>query len=435
MGISYQDLIKRITDKLLPVCDTEELMAMITHWLQAPHQLPPLLTEEYQSLILSVLDSQNIILKYSNNKRRKTKDSGYRFSMLPLNWTDFPYPPPASWKFTFIDLFAGIGGFRQAFQDTGGKCVFSCEWDKFAKQTYQKNYGETPYGDIRKIPKELIPDHDILCAGFPCQPFSLAGVSKKNSLGQKHGFEDKTQGTLFFEIKEILRIKRPKAFILENVKNLLSHDKGKTFETIRYALEDILGYIVKWKVVDGGNWVPQHRERIFLIGYDPMQIHINKNEIRIPDKPDKEYKYPKLSTLIKKKLDGYTIGPGTWETLKRHKAHHASNGNGFGYSLHKLNISDNAVTRTISARYHKDGAEILIEQENDRPRRLSVEEAMQLQGFNPERFVFPVSKTQAYRQIGNSVVVPAVRSSAMEMIKIINGKKNEKRKQPKSDFR
>ena len=272
----------------------------------------------------------------------------------------------------------------------------------------------------------------MLCAGFPCQPFSLAGVSKKISLGQKHGFEDEIQGTLFFEIKEILRIKRPKAFMLENVKNLLSHDKGKTFEIIRYTLEDILGYIVKWKVVDGGNWVPQHRERIFIIGYDPTQIDINKNEIRIPDKPDQKYKYPKLSTVIKKKLDGYTIGPGTWDTLERHKAHHAAKGNGFGYGLHKLNIADDAVTRTISARYHKDGAEILIEQENERPRRLSVEEAMQLQGFNPEKFVFPVSKTQAYKQIGNSVVIPAVRSSAMEMIKIISDRKNEKRTQSKA---
>lgn len=432
MNFIYQDLIKRITEKLLPVCDTEELMAMLTHWLQTPYQLPPLMSEEHRSRILSILDSLNIMLKHSNNNERSTKDSGCCFPMLPLSWTDFPYPPPESWKFTFVDLFAGIGGFRQAFQDAGGKCVFSCEWDKFAKQTYQKNYGETPYGDIRKIPKKSIPDHDVLCAGFPCQPFSLAGVSKKISLGQKHGFEDEIQGTLFFEIKEILRIKRPKAFMLENVKNLLSHDKGKTFEIIRYTLEDILGYIVKWKVVDGGNWVPQHRERIFIIGYDPTQIDINKNEIRIPDKPDQKYKYPKLSTVIKKKLDGYTIGPGTWDTLERHKAHHAAKGNGFGYGLHKLNIADDAVTRTISARYHKDGAEILIEQENERPRRLSVEEAMQLQGFNPEKFVFPVSKTQAYKQIGNSVVIPAVRSSAMEMIKIISDRKNEKRTQSKA---
>ncbi|MBE6420445.1 MAG: DNA (cytosine-5-)-methyltransferase [Akkermansiaceae bacterium] len=217
-------------------------------------------------------------------------------------FNELPYPPPKKWDFTFIDLFAGIGGFRQAFQAAGGKCVFSSEWNKYAQKTYAANYGEIPYGDIRAIPKEQIPTHDVLCAGFPCQPFSLAGVSKKNSLGRKHGFEDETQGTLFFEIKEILRLKRPKAFMLENVKNLLSHDKGRTFEVIRKSLVDELGYVIGYKVVNGAAWVPQHRERIYILGFDPQQINISPNDIIVPDRPELDYKYPKLSSIIKPAL-------------------------------------------------------------------------------------------------------------------------------------
>ncbi|MBW2568912.1 MAG: DNA (cytosine-5-)-methyltransferase, partial [Deltaproteobacteria bacterium] len=242
-------------------------------------------------------------------------------------------------------------------------------------------------------------------------------------LGRKHGFEDETQGTLFFEIKEILRIKRPKAFMLENVKNIVSHDKGKTFEVIRNALEDQLGYVVNWKIVDGGRWVPQHRERIFIVGYDPKQISIDKQEIIIPEGPDDSYAYPELKSIIKKKVEGYTLGPGTWATLKRHKAHHAKVGNGFGYGIHKLPIKKGIVTRTISARYHKDGAEILIEQKGDRPRRLTIEEAMQIQGYDPAKFLFPVSNTQAYKQIGNSVVVPAIKATANEIAKVLKDTK------------
>lgn len=332
---------------------------------------------------------------------------------------DVPYPPREDAFFTFIDLFAGIGGFRLAFQKAGGRCVFTSEWDKHAQETYKANFGVLPHGDIRLIDKHLIPDHDVLCAGFPCQPFSLAGVSKKLSLGRKHGFEDESQGTLFFEIKEILRIKRPKAFMLENVKNLLSHDNGRTFEVIRHALEDQLGYIINWKVVDGSKWVPQHRERIFIVGYDPFQMDIEREEIIIPEAPETDYRYPELKSIIKPSVEGFTLGPGTWATLERHKAHHASCGNGFGYRMHKLPIQAGEITRTISARYHKDGAEILIEQKGERPRRLTVSEAMQLQGYDPDKFIFPVSKTQAYKQIGNSVVVPAITECALEIAKKI----------------
>lgn len=309
-----------------------------------------------------------------------------------------------------------------AFQAAGGKCLFSSESDKYAKQTYFANYGEVPFGNINTIQKDHIPDHDVLCAGFPCQPFSLAGVSKKNSLGRKHGFDDKTQGTLFFEIKEIIKLKRPKAFILENVKNLLSHDKGRTFEVIQDTLRNTLGYIIKWQVVDGAMWVPQHRERLFIVGYDPHQLSVSANDIVIPLKPNSRYLYTKLPAIIKKNLKGHTLGHGTWETLIRHKAYHAAKGNGFGYGIHKMPIAQDEITRTISARYHKDGAEILIEQKDNRPRRLSVEEAMMLQGFDPKKFSFPVSNTQAYKQIGNSVVVPAVHAAAVEIAKILKDK-------------
>ena len=332
---------------------------------------------------------------------------------------DIPYPPPKKAEFTFIDLFAGIGGFRIAFQNVGGRCVFSSEWDRYAKETYKANFGEVPYGDIREIKKRSVPDHDILLAGFPCQPFSLAGVSKKRSLGRKHGFQDETQGTLFFEIKEILKKKKPKAFMLENVKNLLSHDNKHTFKVIMDTLID-LGYVVSWKIVDGANWVPQHRERIFIVGYHPDKINITRDKIVIPEKPRKKYKRSELKDIILRKVDEkYTLGPGTWSTLERHKKHHAAAGNGFGYGLHTLPISNGSIARTISARYHKDGGEVLIQPKSGRPRRLTIGEVAQLQGFDPERFRFPVSDTQAYKQLGNSVVVPAVLDTAREMAKVV----------------
>jgi DNA (cytosine-5)-methyltransferase 1 len=342
--------------------------------------------------------------------------------LQPSLFSDLPYPPIDHPEFRFIDLFAGIGGFRLAFQAAGGKCVFTSEWDVFAQKTYAANFGEVPYGDITKIVKTEIPDHDVLCAGFPCQPFSLAGVSKKNSMGRKHGFEDETQGTLFFEIKEILRVKRPRAFMLENVKNLVSHDQKKTFRVIMDALRDQLGYVVAPAIVDGSKWVPQHRERIFIIGFDPAQVRIAQDEISIPLAPPAGFNRRELRDIIKKTVDGHTLGVGTWDTLERHRKHHAERGHGFGYGLHRMPIAKGEVTRTISARYHKDGAEILIEQAGQRPRRLTVQEAMQLQGYDPSRFIFPVSDTQAYRQIGNSVVVPAIAASAQMIAEVLKNR-------------
>ena len=341
---------------------------------------------------------------------------------------EIPYPPPKKADFTFIDLFAGIGGFRLAFQKAGGRSIFSSEWDEAAQKTYEANYGEIPVGDIRAVDKDAIPAHDVLCAGFPCQPFSLAGVSKKNSMGRATGFEDQTQGTLFFEIKEILARKRPAAFMLENVKNLFRHDQGRTFEIIRHTLEDVLGYVVNWRIVDGSKWVPQHRERLFIVGYNPDLIDIRKEDIFIPVEPliEEHYKAKQLKDIILPHVDGYTLGPGTWDTLERHKAHHEAEGNGFGYGLHHVPIKENEITRTISARYHKDGAEILIEQPGNRPRRLTVEEAMQLQGYDPEHFLFPVSRTQAYKQIGNSVVWPAIHSCALEIARVLRTRRKAK---------
>ncbi|MGV8027223.1 MAG: DNA (cytosine-5-)-methyltransferase [Anaerolineaceae bacterium] len=335
-------------------------------------------------------------------------------------------------NFTFIDLFAGIGGIRIAFENAGGKCVFSSEFDKFAQLTYHAFFNEypaflnifpvNPPGDITKIPPSLIPDHDILTGGFPCQPFSLAGVSKKNSLGKPHGFNDPTKGTLFFNIKEIIVEKKPKAFLLENVKNLERHDEGKTFQIIKNALSDI-GYSVYYRIIDSSFWVPQHRERIYIIGFR----NPDKNQTWEVENFDEFYKFTpptkrlfELDEILEKRInEKYYLKEKTWETLKRHKAHHQSMGNGFGYGLISPPFRGK-ITRTLSARYHKDGAEILIDTGNTYPRKLTPLECCRLMGF-PEQYQSyfnsllncqPVSDTQAYKQFGNSVVVPVMQDVA-----------------------
>lgn len=325
----------------------------------------------------------------------------------------------------FIDLFAGIGGFHNALSNLGCECVFASEIDAEAKKTYFKNYGLFPYGDINKLNVIDIPNHDILCAGFPCQPFSLAGISKKNSMGVPTGFKDLVKGNLFFNVRDIIREKRPRAFFLENVKNLKSHDKGKTWEIIYNTLEKELDYTIFYKIVDGKNWVPQHRERIFIVGFD-SKLNLDLSNFIIPTEPleGKCYKYKYLSQIIEKEelVDPkFTIGPGTWRALQAHKARHKAKGNGFGFNLLSSNLSKTDITSTISARYYKDGAEILIPQSTGkRPRRLTVQEAMQLQGLDPKKFSFPVSNNQAYKQIGNSVVVPAIKDTAENIIKVLN---------------
>lgn len=307
-------------------------------------------------------------------------------------------------KFTFIDLFAGIGGMRIAYEQSGGRCVYSSEWNKFSQKTYEANFGEIPDGDITKVNAEDIPDHDILVAGFPCQPFSIAGVSKKNSLGRATGFEDKTQGTLFFDVCRILKAKRPKAFMLENVKNLKSHDHGRTFQIILESLEE-LDYQVFYDILDGQNFVPQHRERIIIIGFDrkrygteiPFEFNITPVEPK-----------PVLKDILEENVDSkYTLTDHLWEYLQNYAAKHRAAGNGFGYGMAPLD----GVSRTLSARYYKDGSEVLIAQEGKNPRRLTPRECARLQGF-PDSFVIPVSDLQAYKQFGNSVVVPLMKNLA-----------------------
>jgi DNA (cytosine-5)-methyltransferase 1 len=337
--------------------------------------------------------------------------------------------------FRFIDLFAGIGGIRQAFEPLGGRCVFTSEWDAYAQQTYRANFADSHdiTGDITQVDAEDVPDHDVLLAGFPCQPFSIAGVSKKNSLGRAHGFACETQGTLFFDVCRIIEAKQPKAFLLENVKNLTSHDKGKTFEVIKRALLE-LGYDIHFKVIDGAHFVPQHRERIIIVGF-------KKNEnIKFSWGESLPAKGTRLLSSVLHKTDGteaivqhdqerffdsekqqiheaFTLSDGLWVYLQNYAQKHKEKGNGFGYGLV---TPETTTTRTLSARYYKDGSEILLYQGNDKnPRKLTPRECARLMGF-PDEFKIPVSNTRAYKQFGNSVVVPAIAHVANLMITSIN---------------
>lgn len=312
-------------------------------------------------------------------------------------------------EFSFIDLFAGIGGMRIAFEKNGGRCVYSNEWNKYCQQTYFANFGEQPDGDITKVNASDIPDHDILVAGFPCQPFSIAGVSKKNSLGRATGFEDKTQGTLFFDVCRIIKEKRPKAFMLENVKNLCSHDRGRTFKVILESLDE-LEYDVFCSILDGQNYVPQHRERIIIVGFDRKRYGNNvKFKFNLTPVSPK----PVIKDILESEVDTkYTLSDKLWTYLQKYAAKHKAAGNGFGYGIAPMN----GVSRTLSARYYKDGSEVLIQQNKKNPRKLTPRECARLQGF-PDTFKIPVSDTQAYRQFGNSVVVPLITDVASLIVK------------------
>lgn len=338
---------------------------------------------------------------------------------LPIKW-DVPFPPPENPTFKFIDLFAGIGGIRLAFQNNGGKCVFTSEWDSFAKKTYEANFGEVPFGDITQVSEKEIPDHDILLGGFPCQPFSIAGVSKKNSLGRQHGFLDKTQGTLFFDIARIIEHKKPKVFMLENVKNLVSHDKKKTFKVITETLTE-LGYSIHYKVLDAKYYVPQHRERIIIVGFK-KSVFKEKETFEFPEPPNTELA---IREILQKRVDPkYTLSDKLWSYLQAYKKKHQAKGNGFGFGLTDLN----GVSRTLSARYYKDGAEILIPQRGKNPRRLTPRECARIQGF-PDKFIIPVSNNQAYKQFGNSVAMPLIqavgKNIVKELLKINESKKSK----------
>jgi DNA (cytosine-5)-methyltransferase 1 len=318
--------------------------------------------------------------------------------------------------FKFIDLFAGIGGLRRGFESIGGSCVFTSEWDAYSRKTYAANFpiDHEFAGDIREYSADpsRIPSHDLLLAGFPCQPFSIAGVSKKNSLGRPHGFLDDTQGTLFYDTAKIIAHHRPAAFLLENVKNLERHDGGKTFATIKHVLEQELGYCIQHRVISSESFVPQKRERIFIVGFRD-KTDFDFSSLAIP----KAGNGPKLATIFQShnEVDSkYTLTQHLWDYLQRYKEKHAAAGNGFGFGL----VGPDDVARTLSARYYKDGSEILVRQDGTRPRRLTPRECARLMGFDApdgSDFVIPVSDTQAYRQFGNSVVVPVVKAVAAHM--------------------
>ena len=338
--------------------------------------------------------------------------------------------PASGSSFTFIDLFAGIGGLRKGFEPIGGRCVFTSEWDRFSVETYRANHrcDHDVAGDITKIAAEAIPAHDVLLAGFPCQPFSIAGVSKKNALGRAHGFLCDAQGTLFFDVARIIAHHRPKAFLLENVKNLLSHDRGRTFEVIRGALKEELGYNIHVRVIDAKSFVPQHRERIFIVGFrekncfsfdvldlpgvgsGPRLGSILHPEDGTEDEDDR-FTFGSKGKVIAK----YTLSDHLWGYLQDYAAKHRAKGNGFGFGL----VDRDDVARTLSARYHKDGSEILVSRgKNKNPRRLTPRECARLMGFEKPggtSFSIPVSDTQAYRQFGNAVVVPVVETVARHM--------------------
>jgi len=400
----------------------ENQMAVLSHFL---HNHRKNLTKKEQSEIIKAVRDflsrkemrQKIdISDWSDEQVLQAAEDPTQYGLFD-QFFDVPFPAPQKPKFTFIDLFAGIGGFRIAMQEQGGKCVFSSEWNVYAQKTYFANFGEMPFGDITKestkgyIPKKF----DILCAGFPCQPFSIAGVSKKNSLGRETGFKDKTQGTLFFDVADIISRHRPKAFYLENVKNLTSHDKGNTFKVIKETLEE-LNYSVYYQVIDGQTYVPQHRERIMIVGFD-KKIYKGNEQFSFPEHHSATRS---VKDILESDVDEkYTLSDKLWSYLQNYAEKHKAKGNGFGYGLVDLN----GITRTLSARYYKDGSEILIPQgKNKNPRKLSPRECARLMGYPDAYRLDQVSDVQAYRQCGNSVVVPLITAVSEQIVKVVCNK-------------
>ena len=332
--------------------------------------------------------------------------------------------------FRFVDLFAGIGGLRRGFEALGGRCVLTSEWNRHAQITYRANYdcGHELVGDITQIPTEDVPEHDLLLAGFPCQPFSIAGVSKKNAIGQPHGFHCEAQGTLFFDIARILDRHRPKAFLLENVKNLTSHDRGKTFRVIHRTLTKELGYNVFCRILDARSWVPQRRKRIFIAGFrdvngfdfenldiPDLAVGPRLDAILHPENGEEKEERPYTFGTEAKVAPKYILSDHLWNYLQRYAEKHRASGNGFGFGL----VGSDDISRTLSARYYKDGSEILVRRDRGNPRRLTPRECSRLMGFDEpggSEFRIPVSDTQAYRQFGNAVVAPCVAAVARHMV-------------------
>lgn len=366
------------------------------------------------------------VYRWENGKTKPKKPIIDELARISKNGAT--YKANGKSEYTFIDLFAGIGGMRKGFESAGGKCIFTSEWNKYARQTYSANFemDHDIAGDITKISEEDIPAHDVLLAGFPCQPFSLAGVSKKNSLGNPHGFKDKTQGTLFFDIARIIKHHKPSAILLENVKNLISHDKGKTFQVIKDTLLE-LGYHFDTRVIDAKSFLPQHRERIFIAGFR-SNLGFDFSDLEIPDansgpklkkilhpQDGNEEEEPPYTLGQKGKVNPkYTLSDKLWNYLQEYAEKHRKKGNGFGFGL----VTPGDTSRTLSARYFKDGSEILVKQNGKNPRRLTPRECSRLMGFDRPRdngFEIPVSDTQAYQQFGNAVAVPVVEEIAKFM--------------------
>lgn len=403
MEVSVVDKVKKSGSKKM-ILPQEQELAIMSHY----HSTRELVFGE----AVAIAERYDSLLSDGGNRSvlEVVRESLFNGKPAP-----FPGPAVGEEDFTFIDLFAGIGGFRMALQDIGGRCVFTSEWDKYSKQTYFANYGDFPFGDITKdAVKDYIPNgFDIICGGFPCQPFSLAGVSKKVSLGRLHGFADEKQGNLFFHIADIIERHRPKAFFLENVKNLVSHDNKKTFRVIKETLEG-LNYSFDHRVIDGKHFVPQHRERTFMIGFDKEvfgdDIRFDFDDVVIPEEKRR------LKTILQEDVDAkYTLSDKLWNYLQEYAKKHKEKGNGFGFGL----ADPEGISRTISARYYKDGAEILIAQGDKNPRRLIPHEAGALQGYpifpintddKGRSLIIPVSDVQAYRQFGNSVVMPLIKA-------------------------
>ena len=391
-----------------------ELAAVATHWLLSGGEKVDFFGAEFRHVW------NEFVGEYGIKNYQSLVSEGNQL-VLPFGITlgEIPFPPPARARFTFIDLFAGIGGFRIALQKNGGRCVFSSEWDKAAQETYFNNFGEYPFGDIRQFTSDgitdkdiskFIPDHDILAAGFPCQPFSHAGVSARKSLGRKHGFECVTQGTLFFDLVRIAKAKRPKALFLENVRSLKTHDEGRTFAEIKRTIEEDLGYSFHYTIVDASSTVPQKRKRCFMVCFRDT-----KTPFEFPDFSGEPI--PLKTILEKKKIsDWFTLSDRMWQGhINRTKRNLAR---GVGFTAYEADI--NKPANTLVSRYWKDGKECLIPQNDQNPRLLTPRECARLQGY-PENFRLPVSPNAAYRQFGNSVVVPVVEKigrSILDALKI-----------------
>lgn len=422
--IHYRDALRLILSSMagesLPESIRAELPAIVSHWLQTPESEPLGLEKGIGGNWRSILSAYaNTGIEKFLRLKQGTGRPGHKFK---IDYSDIPFPPPEKPKFTFIDLFAGIGGFRIALQRLGGKCVFSSEWDRYSKETYLANFGEIPFGNIRRFTDEsvsgseidrLIPDHDILAAGFPCQPFSRAGVSARGALGQKHGFACEIQGTLFFDVVRIAMEKKPRALFLENVKNLQIHDEGRTFAKIEETIKAYLKYSFSPSVIDASPLVPQRRKRCYMVCFKTSNVKFEFPEIEGPPRP--------LESILETDPDitqPYTISERLWTGhIKRTKR---NLDRGTGFTAFEADLSKPA--NTLVARYYKDGKECLIPQRGDNPRKLTPRECARLQGY-PEEFIPHLSDSQVYRQFGNSVAVPVVEKIGEKILEKLRSSK------------